>query len=99
MDQGYQPIFETIRGKTVESVHFGAAAVVDTSGNLLAWYGDPRQVTFMRSSAKPLQVLLLTGGDTIALPGNRSQVTQQQPGLKMQYAEQSHSSRAITPQR
>jgi L-asparaginase II len=53
----YQPIFEVTRGKTVESVHFGAAAVVDSKGNLLAWYGDPNLVTFMRSSAKPLQAL------------------------------------------
>jgi L-asparaginase II len=53
----YLPIFELTRGSTVESVHYGSIAVVDASGNLLAWWGDPQLVTFLRSSAKPLQVL------------------------------------------
>jgi L-asparaginase II len=53
----YQPVLELTRGTTVESIHFGAIAVVDSSGRLLAWYGDPNVVTFMRSSAKPLQAL------------------------------------------
>lgn len=61
----YQPVFELTRGNIVESVHFGAVAVVDSSGRLLAWYGDPKVVTFMRSSAKPLQALSFIehGGD------------------------------------
>ena len=61
----YQPVFELTRGNIVESTHFGAVAVVDSSGRLLAWYGDPKLVTFMRSSAKPLQALPLIerGGD------------------------------------
>ncbi len=61
----YQPIFELTRGAVVESTHFGAVAVVDSSGRLLARYGDPTVVTFMRSSAKPLQALSLIehGGD------------------------------------
>ena len=61
----YQPVFELTRGNIVESIHFGAAAVVDSLGHLLAWYGDPKCVTFMRSSAKPLQALSLIegGGD------------------------------------
>lgn len=54
---GYQPIFELLRGETVESVHHGAVAVVDVYGNLVAHYGDPGLVTFLRSSAKPFQVL------------------------------------------
>lgn len=53
----YLPIFELIRGKTVESIHYGAAAVVDIHGKLLAWYGDPQAVTFLRSTAKPFQAL------------------------------------------
>jgi L-asparaginase II len=57
MSGGYQPIFELRRGKIVESIHYGAAAVVDSGGRLLAWVGDPKTVTFMRSSAKPLQAL------------------------------------------
>ncbi|MGB8212956.1 MAG: asparaginase [Anaerolineales bacterium] len=61
----YQPVFELTRGNIVESTHYGAVAVVDSSGCLLAWYGDPKVVTFMRSSAKPLQALpfIEHGGD------------------------------------
>ncbi len=36
----YKPVFELTRGNIVESIHFGAAAVVDSLGHLLAWYGD-----------------------------------------------------------
>ncbi len=57
MTQSYQPIFELTRGQIVESVHFGAAAVVDAHGRLLASVGDPQTVTFLRSSAKPFQAL------------------------------------------
>lgn len=53
----YAPLFELTRGKTVESIHFGAIAVSDVAGNLLAWYGDAQAVTFLRSSAKPFQAL------------------------------------------
>jgi L-asparaginase II len=61
----YQPVFELTRGAVVESIHFGAVAVVDSLGRLLAWYGNPNVVTFMRSSAKPLQALAFIerGGD------------------------------------
>lgn len=55
--EGYVPVFQRTRGGVVESVHFGAAAVVDSSGRLLASIGDPQTVTFMRSSAKPFQAL------------------------------------------
>lgn len=53
----YTPIFELTRGNTVETVHFGALAVVDAYGRLVASWGDPYTVTFLRSSAKPFQVL------------------------------------------
>jgi L-asparaginase II len=55
----YQPIFQFTRGNIVESVHFGAIAVVDSSGKLVASYGNPELMTFTRSSAKPLQALPL----------------------------------------
>jgi L-asparaginase II len=60
----YLPIFQLTRGDIVESVHFGAIAVVDPTGNLVARYGDPDLITFTRSSAKPLQALpfLESGG-------------------------------------
>lgn len=61
----YLPIYEITRGGVTESIHFGAAAVVDASGSLLAWHGDPNAVAFLRSSAKPFQALpfIESGGD------------------------------------
>ncbi len=53
----YQPIFELSRGNIPESIHFGALAVVDSRGVLVAHYGDPQAVTFLRSSAKPFQAM------------------------------------------
>ena len=52
-----QPIFETTRGDLVESIHYGCIAVVDSNGKLIASYGDPKTVAFLRSSAKPFQAL------------------------------------------
>ncbi len=52
-----QPLFEVTRGNIVESVHYGSIAVVDSNGKLIAAYGDPHGVAFLRSSAKPFQVL------------------------------------------
>lgn len=46
-----------MRGETVESVHFGAIAVVNVRGDLVAWYAEPSTVTFVRSTAKPFQAL------------------------------------------
>jgi L-asparaginase II len=57
MTTKFQPVFELTRGKIVESTHFGAAAVVDSHGQLLASFGDPGLVTYLRSSAKPFQAL------------------------------------------
>jgi L-asparaginase II len=57
MAPAYEPMVELTRGRIVESIHFGALAVVDSSGELLASYGDPSVVTFLRSSAKPFQAL------------------------------------------
>lgn len=53
----YLPVYELTRGAAVESVHFGAIAVVDPGGRLVASFGDPRSVTHLRSSAKPFQAL------------------------------------------
>ena len=57
MTNQYQSVFELTRGRIVESIHFGAAAVVDSHGRMLASLGDPHLVTFLRSSAKPFQAL------------------------------------------
>lgn len=51
------PLFELTRGTLRESTHYGAIAVVDSHGKLIASYGDPQTVAFLRSSAKPFQAL------------------------------------------
>jgi L-asparaginase II len=56
-DSQYQPILKLSRGETVESIHYGAMAVVNSKNELVASYGDPEAVTFLRSSAKPFQAL------------------------------------------
>jgi L-asparaginase II len=56
---GYIPVLEVTRGDVVESIHFGAVAVADPQGKLHAWLGDPATVTYLRSSAKPFQILPL----------------------------------------
>ncbi|MFZ3070400.1 MAG: asparaginase [Anaerolineaceae bacterium] len=55
--RGYSPLIELTRGGMVECVHFGALAVVNSTGRLLASAGDPVLKTFPRSSMKPFQAL------------------------------------------
>ena len=57
LNQKYLPLIEITRGGIVESVHYGAIAIVDVLGNIIASYGNLDSATFMRSSAKPFQVL------------------------------------------
>ena len=67
----YRTLVEYTRGGIVESIHAGAIAVVDAQGRLVAAYGDPAQVVFLRSSAKPFQTLpLIESGaaEAFALP-------------------------------
>ncbi len=45
------------RGDIVESVHYGHIVVADSTGEVLAYTGNPDTVTYMRSSAKPIQAL------------------------------------------
>ncbi len=52
-----QPLLEVTRGRIVESTHYGSIAIVDSNGNLKTSIGDPDTVAFLRSSAKPFQVL------------------------------------------
>ncbi|HEX6269950.1 MAG TPA: asparaginase [Anaerolineales bacterium] len=52
-----RPLFEVTRGDLVESVHYGSIAVVSANEKLVSSYGDPQTVAFLRSSAKPFQVL------------------------------------------
>ncbi len=58
----YVPLVETTRGGIVESLHYGAIAVCDPAGRLLASVGDAGAVVFLRSSSKPFQVLPLVEG-------------------------------------
>jgi L-asparaginase II len=53
----HAPLLELIRGRIIESVHYGSIAVVGADGKLLASHGDPQTVAFLRSSAKPFQAL------------------------------------------
>lgn len=55
----YAPLVAVTRGDLDESLHFGAVVVADARGKVLAAAGSPGTVTYMRSSAKPLQVLPL----------------------------------------
>jgi L-asparaginase II len=57
MTERFLPIFELTRGRIVESIHYGAIAVVNSHGKLLYSYGDPQTVAFLRSAAKPFQAL------------------------------------------
>lgn len=61
---GFQPVFALKRGGHLESLHFGAVAVVSAAGKLLYAVGDAQAATFLRSSAKPFQALplVLAGG-------------------------------------
>ena len=53
------PLVEVMRGSRLEVVYRGAIAVVDARGELVASAGDPNLTTFLRSSAKPFQLLPL----------------------------------------
>jgi L-asparaginase II len=55
----FQPIVELTRGPLVESIHYGALAIVDSNGHLVASHGDPDLVANLRSSSKPFQSLPL----------------------------------------
>ncbi|MEX2210223.1 MAG: asparaginase [Gaiellaceae bacterium] len=52
-------VVEVRRGGHVEARHRVHAAMVDAEGRLVRAAGDPELVTFMRSSAKPIQALPL----------------------------------------
>ena len=58
-----EPLVEVKRGSITESRHRGHIVVVEPDGNVIASAGALETVTFLRSSAKPLQAipLLVTG--------------------------------------
>ena len=51
------PLIQLTRGGILESLHFGAVAVVNRHGKLLAKAGHPHWLTFSRSTLKALQAL------------------------------------------
>jgi L-asparaginase II len=53
----YVPLIKATRGGFTESIHYGAVAVVDVRGSVVAHAGDPHLVTFTRSTLKALQAL------------------------------------------
>jgi L-asparaginase II len=55
------PLIELRRGGATECLHFGAIAVVNTEGRLLAQAGDAHWLTFTRSTLKALQALPFVG--------------------------------------
>ncbi len=74
----YQPLVELTRGPLVESIHFGALAIVDVNGSLVGSVGDPNLVANLRSSAKPFQALSLVengGADAHALTDRELAIT------------------------
>lgn len=83
----YIPVLTRTRGTTVESLHYGAATVVDSDGKLLAWIGNPQLVTFLRSSAKPFQALpfIERGGARIfgLLPSEIAQICASHSGTNL----------------
>lgn len=60
----FAPLAEVTRGGEVESVHAGAVAVVNASGEVIFSVGNPHFPTFTRSTIKPFQALpfLCEGG-------------------------------------
>ena len=46
----WTPLIQTERGSVAECVHFGAVAVVDAQGKLLASAGNPELISFTRST-------------------------------------------------
>lgn len=57
-------LVKVYRKDTIESIHHGAVGVVDSSGKLLYAVGDPDFLTFLRSSAKPFQALVVVESGT-----------------------------------
>jgi len=57
MVPGHVPLLASMRGRAVESVHYGSIAVCDLDGELVHGVGDVQGLNFARSALKPLQAL------------------------------------------
>jgi L-asparaginase II len=54
-DGSLEPIAVTTRSDFEESLYHGAGVAIDSSGERIAWVGNPDLVVYPRSSLKPLQ--------------------------------------------
>lgn len=52
-----EPLAYTYRADVIDFIHYGDIAVVDSKGKLIYSCGDPYREAFVRSSAKPIQIL------------------------------------------
>jgi L-asparaginase II len=52
-----EPLVEVRRGAITESRHRGHIAAVNAEGHVVSYFGVPETVTYLRSSAKPLQAI------------------------------------------
>lgn len=50
-------VAKVYRGNLIDMTHIGHIAVVDYTGRLMYYCGDPNRITFARSSAKPIQTI------------------------------------------
>ncbi|MBC8442262.1 MAG: asparaginase [Deltaproteobacteria bacterium] len=74
------PLVEVSRGDIVERIHFGHIAVIDVSKDIIYSKGDPYKYTYMRSCAKPIQVLpLLKSGAARFLDFTDKEISIYQP--------------------
>ncbi len=55
----FVPLVEVVRGEVVECVHFGALVLADADGQVRASLGAADVTTYLRSAAKPFQLLPL----------------------------------------
>ena len=55
IDEGYVPVAEVVRSGFREGVHFGAVVVLGPDGAVTSALGDPAQLIYPRSAAKPMQ--------------------------------------------
>ncbi|MCP4204357.1 MAG: asparaginase [bacterium] len=64
MSEGFSRVARTVRGSWTENTHFGVAVVTTPDGRIVGSLGDSERRVFLRSAAKPLQLLplLVAGG-------------------------------------
>lgn len=69
MSEGCVSVARSLRGGWTENVHFGVGAVATPAGRVVAGAGDPTRRVYLRSAAKPIQLLPLVGAGGVAANG------------------------------